>query len=417
MVTMKQIDEARERATQWLEATREFPPTSTAETARFRYAKLAEARDEVERLLREWWDQGCREVGEVEDEVWVRVGKKRYVELTEASAWMQSALTRLVAACGGPASGGNDMVEEVIGLLRVTRGQRDDAEKMVTQLGESLAARKATLNEVFAALTGASPEIGDLATKDLAHAVHRLGAERASAVAAAKTAQRERDDYRHRYNKLSNAVSHLATSLRLTTAHIRDNAGGWFNSPFIQRLHGRIVHALRKFSDETNTEWGNGPAIPRDLIEEAAAEAEKKPDLKPVAQEFLGDYTLKDVEITRRIIARADHLLTPHKCACGLHDLPTVGYVDDDLGHHKSKRCNLTFLKNAKGLPWPYLVVKREGTPAAPAILRCRDCHDWQATIPGAGLDDPTIPAKCRLYGRRQAGEGKACPHFHQREG
>lgn len=146
-VTMAQIDRAREELLGW----KILANWTTAELynigmchGRLRY-DILDAEETVEHLLRGWWAQGCTEGPRRTEAQW-------YVDQAEASLrdantraekveaqhltlkrWEQSALSRLVAACGGPASGGHDMVDEIIGLLRVTRGQRDDAEHQLQQ--------------------------------------------------------------------------------------------------------------------------------------------------------------------------------------------------------------------------------------------------------------------------------------------
>src|SRR5574341_2045832 len=77
MVTMAEIDAARSKAGEIMDTLRSCTsPTSCSDCANCT-TRLNESRMEVERLLREWWDQECRE----EEQPWGGVGKQRYAEL------------------------------------------------------------------------------------------------------------------------------------------------------------------------------------------------------------------------------------------------------------------------------------------------------------------------------------------------
>lgn len=297
MVTMAMIDAARgqvydaDTQSGALAAVRQDDDQYGAVRAG-RVARLAAAREEVERLLREWWKQGCREpmkggFAEYETKVLSIIDRAERAEARakEACDALQDAIDRAREACAAPPTAelsAGDWIDELIGLLRVTRGQRDDAE----------------------------------------------------------------------------------------------------------------------------ARWQ------KEVLELRAEKA--KPDLKPVAQEFLRNYSLEDVEITRRILARADHLLKKPRCACGLHELPPAGYVDDDLGHHKAKRCNLSFLDRPGYVPMFRIVrldpaTMRPKEPPPSDVQRCRDCRDWHPAQPGER-------AVCGLYDRNRNGLDPACHRFAAKE-
>lgn len=129
---MREIDEAREylgkMRTEWYGVG----PIASA---------ILSAEERVERLLRKWWDQGCREVEVSTDGRPTEAQWREMLASVRADAWragtrereardaMQSAIDRAREACSGNISPGNDWIDELIGLLRVTRGQRDDAEE------------------------------------------------------------------------------------------------------------------------------------------------------------------------------------------------------------------------------------------------------------------------------------------------
>lgn len=227
---------ARDERQAIIDSTREILRASDGETTPEAAQRLWDTNQTNLRIA----ERNAKTVGD--DAFWVRVGKKRYDELCEASRWMQSAFNRLVAACGGPASGGRDMVDEVIGLLRVTREQRDDA----------------------------------------------------------------------------------------------------------------------------------------------AAQLQRHLDAK--------------------VIARADHLLKQPRCACDLHELPGASYVDDHLGHHKAKRCTLTFNRAPSEIR-PFVVVAREKTAPETSPKTCGNCRDW---IPGGAI----TAATCTLYKAPRSRDDEACHRF-----
>jgi len=161
MVTMAQIDEARERVAYW--------KRNDGDDLGGYSSQILAAEEKVEALLRQWWAQGCKEpsqtvsslladqrdearaesarlskrLGEVANErnlaqierdgACVQIAKLE-ARAKEAQDAMQSAVDRCRDACEGNLSpGSRDYIDEVIKLLRVTRGQRDDAEYQIKQ--------------------------------------------------------------------------------------------------------------------------------------------------------------------------------------------------------------------------------------------------------------------------------------------
>jgi LysM repeat protein len=267
-------------------------------------------------------------------------GAQLRAALAQASTANLSMLGRAREACGAKEgavpSAPNDWVDELIGLLRVMRGQRDDAEGWAEKADARLMRERREHADKIKAL--------EVDVKNIDEVNRKIHADRVRLATAIRDALERLNSPGVAYGQ---AIEILNSAL---AQHEKIGPCGVVSSDvrvtqFLTGIRARLdklldaewmssggVAEIKKIVDSITFVIG-GQKTTTGAMTDSVGSVQDLPRVEPVP---LG--------VLRSI------------CACGAHLLPPSGYVDDHRGHHKAKRCNLTFTRGQ--LPLSPLVEK-----------------------------------------------------------